>query len=788
MARIYQSGVETQDISIDSESPASSGTLAVDTTVFRSGLASLKIASGNTGAYGFRTSGNNPSRYSSFWVRLAGSPTTARAIMNASAATAVWLRLNTDRTVSLMNNVSTVLGTSSSTCAINGWTKIGLHFVASGTCELAINNTVEVSGTGAAFTPDFIGVAVGSLGTDIWFDDYIINDIAGSFNNTWPGDGGIVNISPGADSTPIDWNSFGVSAHYDCINDLPGTIDTTTYIYSLSKVANVEDRWSFVDLPSGVGSTDAIGAIVVGIRGGSTGTTSRPAFIRLRDGSGNTIDSSSIDWNVSGWKTVYPAFIREQTWEGTPVALTKTYVNGVVGSAIDTDTTTREIRWSAVWISVEYTVAGIQLASAVASSAILVASLATSISLVSASSGVASIANVLTTAIRPEVSVSSVGNVSGDLVTGIRLVAANNGTGNVASNLLTEITLGSGLQGSGTAVASGLTSPAIEFISAVNTSAGISNSSFDTSIAFGSSLLGNGVVSSSLSTDIRLAAMASVIGNVLGRIDTWINFSSVSGGVAFTDSDLSTEINLRSAVEGTTNEVGSLQTGISFATDIHGNGIVNSLIDTGILFLATVNGNGNVAANILTEIPIESAIYGAGSSSATMESLASNFASVMYASVTQESSMLTGIRLVLDLYSGVVIENVLSTSIVFAKNLLASGSYAPANLSTEIPLASLINGVSVFSGNASTGISFYALLQAGLLTNGAALSTEILFNSNVNVSVMFLGGLDAGRAEILEILANVSKTQILSAGSYLSLIDVSGDSYLSYIDIVGESS
>jgi hypothetical protein len=166
-----------------------------------------------------------------------------------------------------------------------------------------------------------------------------------------------VNLKPGSDTATINWSTTGAN-HFGEIDDFPGTVDTTTYISTVSKTSGFEDRWNFTDTPGAVGSGDAIGAVCFGVVGGGTATQSRTAKFQARDASNNTADGTDVNWNLNGYKTIYPILTLEQTMAGSPAALTKTYVDGLVGAAIETNTSNNEIRWTAVWASVAFTPAG----------------------------------------------------------------------------------------------------------------------------------------------------------------------------------------------------------------------------------------------------------------------------------------------------------------------------------------------------------------------------------------------------------------------------------------------
>lgn len=308
--------------------------------------------------------------YGRVYVYISAAPTTNPCDFywgKGSSGQNLWIaRLTTSRTVTLLYGATTV-GTSTATIPIGAWTCVEVHYIASttvGVVELKIANaeTPDVSATGlntSNVTVDHIRVqrsASTGSGFAISFDDLAVNSTAGTYNNSWCGAGRIAMIVPGSDTATLNWSVTGTANHYDALNDLPGTPDDlTTYISSASATTNLEDRWNMADTPAEIGASDTINALCWGVRGGSTGTSARPAILRLTDGNAAQTDSASADWGVSGWKASYPILVNERTWAVSPAALTKAYVDGIIASAIDTDATTRLIRWTAVWCCIDYT-------------------------------------------------------------------------------------------------------------------------------------------------------------------------------------------------------------------------------------------------------------------------------------------------------------------------------------------------------------------------------------------------------------------------------------------------
>ena len=358
MGRVFHSGFETAQTDVFGKEWTSFGTATIDTINPRSGTYSLRNA--NTGRASWADL-LEPEAYARLYIRLDGEPTSRREFANIGSAThVISLYLNIDRTIGL-ENTGALLGTSAAVIPVGQWIRVefrALKGAGTGAAELRIEGVTEVTASnlqaGTADWSTFVAGFLTSPGTASRFDDIAVNNVAGTVNNSWPGEGGIVLIKPTADTATINWTAQNGGSHFAEIDDLPAGGDGTTYIKTTSTTLNLEDRWEFSDLSAPVVSSAQIKAICFGVAGGGTGTTARTAKFQARDANNNTVDGSDVDWNLNGWKSIYPILTRNQTWEATPAALTPSYVNGILGSAIDTNTNNREIRWTAVWASVEY--------------------------------------------------------------------------------------------------------------------------------------------------------------------------------------------------------------------------------------------------------------------------------------------------------------------------------------------------------------------------------------------------------------------------------------------------
>lgn len=390
-ARIWQSGFETSDLGIDTTEFDNdlfngAGALTLDTAIVRTGTRSLKAAANNSTTEVGGTSFlgiTGTEVYVGFGFYMAANPGPQTAMFylyDASQLTLLRIQVQaTTGKLMLINRTSgtdVTVGTTASALSTGAWHYIEMHLLKSatvGVAQLRVDGTLVIDGqnlnTSGRGTPTLISFANDSSASgttaDFYWDDAVVNDTSGSLNNSWPGNSKIVTLVPGSDTATINWTAQNAGTHFSEVDDLPGAVDITTYIKTTNGVVGLEDRWNMTDTPAGIGSCDTINAIAVGVRGGSTAATLSPAAkIQLRDASGNTADATAQTYNLNGWKTAYPALIKQQTWAATPAAMTKAYLDGMIAAAIVTTQANQEMRITAVWVTVDYATASCPAAAA----------------------------------------------------------------------------------------------------------------------------------------------------------------------------------------------------------------------------------------------------------------------------------------------------------------------------------------------------------------------------------------------------------------------------------------
>lgn len=151
-----------------------------------------------------------------------------------------------------------------------------------GRCIVRVNGNVIIDYTGDTTLGNENVAAVGfgatysihvTLG---YYDDIIINDTAGSVNNSWPGGAAIYALIPNGAGTTTELEP-SAGANYQCVDDVPPDDDTS---YVESDVADELDTYA---LSAPVAETGVIGAIMwqARARANNPGNTSVAPVLRV---------------------------------------------------------------------------------------------------------------------------------------------------------------------------------------------------------------------------------------------------------------------------------------------------------------------------------------------------------------------------------------------------------------------------------------------------------------------------------------------------------------------------
>lgn len=110
---------------------------------------------------------------------------------------------------------SDVAATSGPVIGASSWNHIEVRAVeATGTVQIRVNGEQVLDTSALTFNDPFAqwaleGRGAGSGAINYYFDDLIVNDASGTYNNTWKGDLRVATLFPDEDETPDGWTAYG---------------------------------------------------------------------------------------------------------------------------------------------------------------------------------------------------------------------------------------------------------------------------------------------------------------------------------------------------------------------------------------------------------------------------------------------------------------------------------------------------------------------------------------------------------------------------------------------------
>jgi hypothetical protein len=331
--RLWSSGFELQNAAAlewEGNFVANSGALSISTTTVRSGAASLRVndpvpndqdtidttlltAELETGRWFLR-----------FYIRIATAPdaqTTIGGIYSDTGGVMVYFLLNANRTVECAG--SSFVGTSSA-LNLNQWYRLevegdGGPATGSEIARCRLDGVEWAASTTQSLAPAWyvrLGVNIEEVGTDTgeWFiDDVAVNDVNGTAQNTYPGEGSIVHVQPDGDGdADTAVTVTGCTNAFECVDEI--TPDDATTFVDLTATNSVIDVAMESAASAGIGASDTVTLVQVGLR--FTGVTSASTNInaRVKSQSGGTVASGTVQTlTTTTWFTHQQAFPRIYT-------------------------------------------------------------------------------------------------------------------------------------------------------------------------------------------------------------------------------------------------------------------------------------------------------------------------------------------------------------------------------------------------------------------------------------------------------------------------------------------
>ncbi|MFJ5151372.1 beta strand repeat-containing protein [Streptomyces sp. NPDC088353] len=379
MARLWSCGFELQSAAAGIEFDTPTGTLSISTSVTHAGSsASLRSnPTSGTGYFEHQIGTGSPVKktFHRFYLRIAVLPSAATTIyaVGQSGYFPCHIRLYPTGALRLYDSfTSTEVGTSSSPLSTGVWYRVEIdHTDAASSATLApvvasldgvaFSGTAQISGIGG-FSRIRAGVQTAAT-ADVYIDDIAVNDANGTSQTALPGPGAIVHLRPAATGDSNGWattagGTAGAANNWTRVSEV--TPDDATS-YNQTATASVTDDFKVdASLAAGIPAGSTISLVQVGMRAGSTATTSGPtATLRIKGQASGTVSSSAaVAINTNGFATngaaaprVYPltAYTNPQ---GGAAWTTTALDTAQIGYNSGTGTTTRRV--STLWALVDY--------------------------------------------------------------------------------------------------------------------------------------------------------------------------------------------------------------------------------------------------------------------------------------------------------------------------------------------------------------------------------------------------------------------------------------------------
>lgn len=382
MARLWSSGAELQSTTSGVEFNTVTRA-TIDTTIKRSGAASIKAAPSATTAFilhQFQTDAIN-TVFFRFYLRIGTLPGANIAIFqyrDSSNGEQYDLVLSTTGTLWMGNGSTTQIGGSSASSALNlnQWYRVEVKVVddagSAAQMEFKVDGTTISTATGLVGLSGGGRIALGALtGTSspvLYFDDIAVNDTSGSAQTGYPGDGKIVHMRPDGAGDNAGWSDGdgGGGANYAKVDEVTPD-DATTYVKRTSGQP-IDDHNVQSSSSAGIGSGDSVTLVHVSLRGKATSNTAnagRNITTRIKSASGGTVQSgNNADFSQTAWVTdvdnangIHVPQLTSYVDPTTGVAWTPTGTNSLDNMQIGYtpgNSSTTEVDVSTVWALVEY--------------------------------------------------------------------------------------------------------------------------------------------------------------------------------------------------------------------------------------------------------------------------------------------------------------------------------------------------------------------------------------------------------------------------------------------------
>lgn len=356
MARVFHTGFEWQSVTDGMEHRTNIASPSIDTTIKHSGEASLRCSNASLAAGLYRGFDHlfaaQTVIYSRFYFYIDSQDddalvsTTMDLFLGTTNALSVQIvRSGSTYTAdTVINNYATSLGTFA--VGIDAWHYIEIYYdttPADGSEKVTVryDGSAQITRTDLTLTSKTItviqagyynGTAGAITGTDVYFDDIVVNNGTGTANATWVGGDECIAIM-----VPVGAGDNAATAGlYSAIDEIPPT--TTDYI-ELDSNGVIADYVVTAPGTAGISGTITCVSVLCRIREEAAGTSSYQ--IRIKSASGGTVASTTAADAGNATPRTNPASttawlrpLYQQTDPTTGVAWTVTGTNSLTNMQI----------------------------------------------------------------------------------------------------------------------------------------------------------------------------------------------------------------------------------------------------------------------------------------------------------------------------------------------------------------------------------------------------------------------------------------------------------------------
>lgn len=370
MARLWQCGFELGSLSTGVEVTATLGTQAISTTTVRTGSRALRVApTATTGSVRYHVFASNQAAagFQRVYLNIATLPSATTYILrflDSSNNATGSIRLTTAGRLQLMTANGNQIGSDSAVLSTGTWymVELGTDATGSGTLEGRLDGASFASGANSsqgAWCRITVGVITTNATTDLFFDDWAINDASGSAQNSWCGAGGILHLIPNGAGDSNGWsntsNAAGSTSNYTLVDEVPPN-DTTDLVQT--GTLNATDMYTLTD--SGIGASDVVNVAAVGLRLRNN-TADAVAAVKAqitKTSAGTIAQGSAIVPNSTAFATNAPAEPRNLSLvtyaDPDGAAWTQATLDTAQAGLKLTVANTNRIQVTALWLSVDY--------------------------------------------------------------------------------------------------------------------------------------------------------------------------------------------------------------------------------------------------------------------------------------------------------------------------------------------------------------------------------------------------------------------------------------------------